>query len=260
VAAVAVTDMIHLLAELIENATLFSPSSTRVEVRADRVANGFAVEVTDRGLGIPPDQLRALNHELAEPLDFGLADADRLGLFVAGRLAARHGVHISLGPSPYLGTKAVVVLPDAIVVSETSDQGGYGERQRGESARLNLRAPQVLSLTDPIGSEFGAIAGGGPAESEAARPAASARHGLPQRVRPDSQPGNDGVGPAANPDGIPRHVPVEAPTPDAARSLASSLQSSWHRSRGDQLSAPPLPSRTRRSADGDNDDADDEEA
>jgi len=65
VAAVAVTDMIHLLAELIENATLFSPSSTRVEIRAERVANGFAVEVTDRGLGIPADQLRELNAQLA---------------------------------------------------------------------------------------------------------------------------------------------------------------------------------------------------
>jgi signal transduction histidine kinase len=261
VAATAVTDMIHLLAELIENATLFSPSSTRVEVRADRVANGFAVEVTDRGLGIPPDQLRALNRELAEPLDVGLADADRLGLFVAGRLAARHGVHISLGPSPYLGVRAVVVLPDTIVVSETSDQAGYGERQRGESARLNLRAPQVLSLTDPIGSELVATGGGGgPAESEGVRPAATTLHGLPQRVRPDSQPGNDGVGSAANSDGIPRHTPVEAPTPDDARSLAASLQSSWQRSRGDQFPARPLPSRARRPDDGDIDDADNEEA
>ena len=260
VAAAAVTDMIHLLAELIENATLFSPSSTRVEVRADRVANGFAVEVTDRGLGIPPDQLLALNRELAEPLDFGLADADRLGLFVAGRLGARHGVRISLGPSPYLGTKAVVVLPDAIVVSETADRGGYGERRRGESARLNLRAPRVLSLSEPIGSELAAAGGGGPAESQAARPAASTLHGLPQRVRPDSRPGNDGAGLAANSDAIPRHAPVEAPTPDDARSLAASLQSSWHRSRGDQFPAPPLASRTRRPDDGNKDDADSEEA
>src|ERR1700722_15168813 len=75
VAAVAVTDMIHLLAELIENATLFSPSSTRVEIRAERVANGFAVEVTDRGLGIPADQLHELNAQLAEPVAVGLAGA-----------------------------------------------------------------------------------------------------------------------------------------------------------------------------------------
>src|SRR5580693_5878164 len=117
VAASAVTDMIHLLAELIENATLFSPSSTRVEVRAERVANGFAIEVEDRGLGIPPDQLIQINAQLASPPDFDLADADRLGLFVAGRLAARHGVHVSLAPSAYRGIKAVVVMPESIMAT-----------------------------------------------------------------------------------------------------------------------------------------------
>ena len=258
VAAVAVTDMIHLLAELIENATLFSPSSTRVEIRAERVANGFAVEVTDRGLGIPADQLHELNAQLAEPLDVGLADADRLGLFVAGRLAARHGVHVSLAPSPYLGIKAVVVLPEAIVVSETADQGGYGDHVRGDSALLNLRAPQVLALNDPVQPEPGAGDAGGPGEAAAAAPAAAALHGLPQRVRPDSQPGNDGADGAANPEAIPRPAPVEAPTPDDARSLAASLQSSWHRSRGAQ--SPPLPTRGRRPDEGYEDDADNEEA
>ena len=213
VAAVAVTDMIHLLAELIENATLFSPSSTRVEIRAERVANGFAVEVTDRGLGIPADQLLELNAQLAEPLDVGLADADRLGLFVAGRLAARHGVHVSLGPSPYLGIKAVVVLPDAIVVSETADQGGYGDHGRGDSALLNLRAPQVLSLTDPVQPEPGAADSGGPGEALAARPAPAALHGLPQRVRPDSQPGNDGADGGREPRGHPQAGPGRGPHP-----------------------------------------------
>jgi hypothetical protein len=252
---VAVTDMIHLLAELIENATLFSPSSTRVEIRAERVANGFAVEVTDRGLGIPADQLRELNAQLAEPLDVGLADADRLGLFVAGRLAARHGVHVSLGPSPYLGIKAVVVLPDAIVVSEPTDQGGYGDPVRGDATLLNLRAPQVLALSEPVQPETDAGDWGGPGEAQAASPAPGALHGLPQRVRPDSQPGNDG---AESPEGIPRQAPVEAPTPDDARSLAASLQSSWHRSRGAQ--SPPLPARGRRPDEGYEDDADNEEA
>jgi signal transduction histidine kinase len=256
VAAVAVTDMIHLLAELIENATLFSPSSTRVEIRAERVANGFAVEVTDRGLGIPADQLHELNAQLAEPLDVGLADADRLGLFVAGRLAARHGVYVSLGPSPYLGTKAVVVLPEAIVVSETADHDVYGERQRGDSGLLNLRAPHVLSLSDPLQQELGG-AGGGPDEAQPARQA-PALHGLPQRVRPDVQSADDGAGGAVSAEGIARHEPVEAPTPDDARSLAASLQSSWQRSRSAQ--SPPLTTRARRTDDGYRDDAANEEA
>jgi len=168
VAAPAVTDMIHLLSELIENATLFSPSSTRVEVRAERVANGFAVEIEDRGLGIPPEQLAAINAQLASPPDFDLADADRLGLFVAGRLAARHGVLVSLAPSAYRGTKAVVVLPDSIVVAPSEHgsgawstvgasaggaagaRGGAADLGIGNSAhapaRLDLGSPEVLSL------------------------------------------------------------------------------------------------------------------
>ncbi len=117
VTAPAVNDMIHLLAELIENAALFSPSTTRVEVRAERVANGFAIEVEDRGLGIAPGQLGELNGRLASPPDFDVVDADRLGLFVAGRLAARHAVEVSLTPSPYRGTKAIVLLPDTLVLA-----------------------------------------------------------------------------------------------------------------------------------------------
>jgi len=113
----AVADMIHLLAELIENATLFSPSGTRVEIRAERVANGFAIEIDDRGLGIESDRLIEINQQLASPPDFDLANADQLGLFVGGKLAARHGVRVSLRPSPYGGTTAIVLLPDSIVVA-----------------------------------------------------------------------------------------------------------------------------------------------
>ena len=116
VAAPAVADMIHLLAELIENATMFSPSGTRVEVRAERVANGFAVEVDDRGLGIEPAQLAEINQQLAQPPDFDLANADRLGLFVGAKLAARHGVRVSLRQSPYGGTTAIVLMPTSIIV------------------------------------------------------------------------------------------------------------------------------------------------
>ncbi|HEX3492483.1 MAG TPA: ATP-binding protein [Streptosporangiaceae bacterium] len=111
----AVADMIHLLAELIENATLFSPSGTRVEVRAGRVANVFAVEIDDRGLGVEAEQLTEINHQLASPPDFDLANADRLGLFVGGKLAARHGVRVSLRTSPYGGTTAIVLMPNSIV-------------------------------------------------------------------------------------------------------------------------------------------------
>jgi signal transduction histidine kinase len=115
VAGSAVADMIHLLAELIENAALFSPSGTRVEVRAERVGNGFAFEIEDRGLGIKSDELDAINLRLGSPADFDLANADQLGLFVVGKLAARHGVRVFLRPSPYGGTTAIVLMPSSMI-------------------------------------------------------------------------------------------------------------------------------------------------
>jgi signal transduction histidine kinase len=150
VAAPAVTDMIHLLAELIENAALFSPSATRVEVRAERVANGFAVEIEDRGLGIAAEQLRDINERLADPPDFDLADADRLGLFVAGRLAARHGVQIELIPSAYRGTRAVVVLPEALIAASAGPVSADSVLRA--VPRLNVQSPEALSLVGAMTS------------------------------------------------------------------------------------------------------------
>jgi hypothetical protein len=149
VAGSAAADMIHLLAELIENATLFSPSSTRAEVRAERVANGFVIEVDDRGLGIKPDQLAAINEQLARPPDFDLANADRLGLFVVGRLAVRHGVTVSLRPSPFGGTSAVVLLPNSIVVPAAATQVALppGAHAAPDAGRLDLRGAPALALT-----------------------------------------------------------------------------------------------------------------
>jgi signal transduction histidine kinase len=121
VAGSAVADMIHLLAELIENAALFSPSGTRVEVKAERVGNGFAFEVEDRGLGIKPEELDAINLRLSSPADFDLANADQLGLFVVGKLAARHGVRVFLRPSPYGGTTAIVLLPSDMITPDPED-------------------------------------------------------------------------------------------------------------------------------------------
>jgi len=150
VAGLAAADVIHLLAELIENATLSSPSGTRVEVRAERVANGFTIEIDDRGLGIEADQLHTINQQLAEPPDFDLANADQLGLFVVGKLAARHGVRVALRPSPYGGTTAVVLMPNSIVVpmGETEADTDPGIRlPAGRTIDRDLRRADALILT-----------------------------------------------------------------------------------------------------------------
>ncbi|MGW5418074.1 sensor histidine kinase, partial [Actinomadura geliboluensis] len=111
-----VADVIHLLAELIENATAYSPPTTEVTVKVETVANGLAVEVVDRGIGLAPEELDSLNRRLASAVEFDLVDTERLGLFVVARLAARHDIKVSLQPSAYGGTTAIVLVPHALVV------------------------------------------------------------------------------------------------------------------------------------------------
>lgn len=111
VVGAAVTDVAHLMAELIENATLFSPPQTRVDLRTTITPHGVSVEIEDRGLGLTREELDELNTRLAEMPEFDLAQSDRLGLFVVARLAARNGIKVALGASPYGGLTAIVSLP-----------------------------------------------------------------------------------------------------------------------------------------------------
>jgi signal transduction histidine kinase len=115
----AVSDVIHLLAELIENAASFSPPYTIVNVGGQRVANGYAIEIEDRGLGMTEADLAVANEQLRTPPDFSLSSTARLGLYVVARLAERHGVRVQLRESPYGGTTAIVLLPTGLVVDDT---------------------------------------------------------------------------------------------------------------------------------------------
>ncbi|MFF2197775.1 nitrate- and nitrite sensing domain-containing protein [Streptomyces sp. NPDC058157] len=123
----AVADVTHLVAELLENATVFSPPHTAVQVHGERVANGFTLEIHDRGLGMNPEALLDANLRLAETPEFELSDTDRLGLFVVSRLARRHSIKVALQPSPYGGTTAVVFLP-ADLLTDAPDTNGSGIR------------------------------------------------------------------------------------------------------------------------------------
>ncbi|WP_369256579.1 nitrate- and nitrite sensing domain-containing protein [Streptomyces sp. R35] len=124
----AVADLTHLVAELLENATVFSPPHTAVQVLGERVANGFTLEIHDRGLGMAAEALLDANLRLAETPEFELSDTDRLGLFVVSRLAQRQNVRVSLQPSPYGGTTAVVFIPDVLLTDDVPDTNGIGFR------------------------------------------------------------------------------------------------------------------------------------
>ncbi|MEX0173742.1 nitrate- and nitrite sensing domain-containing protein [Streptomyces sp. LMG1-1-1.1] len=157
----AVADLTHLIAELLENATVFSPPHTAVQVLGERVANGFTLEIHDRGLGMNPDALLDANLRLAETPEFELSDTDRLGLFVVSRLAQRQNVRVSLQTSPYGGTTAVVFIPAALLTDAPETQGaGFrldrkslerAERPEDaspDSGTLPLRRPALARVPD----------------------------------------------------------------------------------------------------------------
>ncbi|WOX21883.1 nitrate- and nitrite sensing domain-containing protein [Streptomyces solicathayae] len=112
----AVTDLVHLLAELLENATTFSSPQTKVRVTATRLPDGrVMVEIHDKGIGLTAEDFADINHKLANPPTVDAAVSQRMGLFVVGRLADRHGVRVQLRPSgEQAGTTSLVMLPDAI--------------------------------------------------------------------------------------------------------------------------------------------------
>lgn len=158
IAGATVADVVHLIAELLENATIFSPPQTRVEVRAEVVANGLAVEVEDRGLGLAPEEYDEINRRLADPPEFDLADSDRLGLFVVGQLAARHEIGVVLRGSPYGGTTAIVLMPRSLVVDEGSPAALAGPPSRGSHAKPALAAggsDTDISLSDTLQADLG---------------------------------------------------------------------------------------------------------
>lgn len=120
----SVTDLVHLLAELLENATTFSSPQTKVRVTATRLPDSrVMIEIHDKGIGLTAEDFADINHKLANPPTVDAAVSQRMGLFVVGRLADRHGIRVQLRPSgEQAGTTSLVMLPDAI----THGGGGDG--------------------------------------------------------------------------------------------------------------------------------------
>ncbi len=141
----AAADLTHLVAELLENATIYSPPDTRVQVRGDLVSNGYAIEVEDHGPGMSAAEYASYNALLARPPEFDLADSDRLGLFVVARLAERHGIQVRLRRSPFGGTTAIALLPKALLADQAAPERGAGDAEPGLPARTRKKPLAVVS-------------------------------------------------------------------------------------------------------------------
>src|ERR1039457_54503 len=160
VAGGAVNDIIHLVAELVENATVFSPPNTRIEVRAERVGTGLVAEIEDRGLGLSAEELADINRRFASSQEFDLANSNQLGLFVVSQLAGRHDIHVSLRRSAYGGTTAIILMPFGGSVraeeagrpraqgSQPADDGAFGGQALPGMNRSVASATMVESHAD----------------------------------------------------------------------------------------------------------------
>jgi hypothetical protein len=178
----AVTDVIHLVAELAENATKFSAPETSVLVRARQVPNGVAIEVEDRGSGILSAEQARMNQLLADPgqLDLDELRRDgRIGLYVVAVLARRHRIQVRLRSYAYGGTQAIVVLPASLVDPEPVPAIAAGPAA-AEPALVPFAGPAVPDESPALPGRQGAHSA-----SSAATPPWAAANRVPEtQARP----------------------------------------------------------------------------
>ncbi|MEV0122699.1 ATP-binding protein [Streptomyces sp. NPDC050703] len=180
----AVADVIHLLAELVENATVFSAPHTQVLLRADLVTAGLAVEVEDRGLGMPLTEQNKMNRLLADPDQVNVASLlqdGRIGLYVVAALARRHGVAVRLQTNIYGGVQAVLIVPQELLGDEPEAEPAKGRPGARAAVRGSAAAGGTAEGTTASGTAgaAGAADGGTDAGTAAADGAPAARPSAP---------------------------------------------------------------------------------
>ncbi|MET7889712.1 sensor histidine kinase [Streptomyces mirabilis] len=206
----AVADVIHLLAELVENATVFSAPHTQVLLRAGLVTSGLAVEVEDRGLGMPLGEQNKMNALLTDPDQVNVASLlqdGRIGLFVVSQLARRHGIHVRLQTNIYGGVQAVLVVPQALLGASPGAPGDVSQAQSQQTQQI--QQPKARGPRPPAGPQAGPTA---PVSSAGATVAS-----VPRQAQRDQMPpaalGTGGSGPAPLPV---RGARAERPNPAEA--------------------------------------------
>ncbi|MFJ9448623.1 nitrate- and nitrite sensing domain-containing protein [Kitasatospora sp. NPDC101235] len=192
VAGRVVNDLVHLLAELLENATSFSSPQTRVRVTGHALPDGrVLVEIHDTGIGLSPDDLAEINERLANPPTVDVSVSRRMGLFVVGRLSLRHGIRIQLRPSDSGGTTALVMLP--VDVTNSGDRRGSGRTGSGQGKQQRGAAPTPRQQRQvPPGRQ------GGPAALGQGQAAGAPQGGRPQ-LGQGGPAGPAGPGPQTGP-------------------------------------------------------------
>jgi Nitrate and nitrite sensing/HAMP domain len=183
VAGHVAADVVHLLAELIENATAFSPPNTPVQVGGSEAASGYVLEVEDRGLGMSDEELYKANERIYDPPAVNLAPSPLLGLQVVGMLGQRHGIKVQLRHSWYGGVTALVLLPRSITVDVGTQETLILGSQPEPAAASSTAAPpppgspggwEVLSGYR-VGLQHGRLSSADPTTTDATAPTTTRR-------------------------------------------------------------------------------------
>ncbi|WP_052422415.1 sensor histidine kinase [Nonomuraea candida] len=143
----AVTDAVHLLAELIENAISFSPRESKVTVTSTAAEGGVLVTINDLGIGMSQEELAEANWRLANPPVVDVSVSRRMGLFVVGRLALRHGIRVQLSMRETGGLSALVFMPDMLI-----SNGAGGPQQGGQYEAFTTFDPSTFAQPSRNGS------------------------------------------------------------------------------------------------------------
>ncbi|WP_262391635.1 ATP-binding protein [Nocardiopsis sp. CNR-923] len=186
----AVADVIHLVAELVDNAAMFSPPHTHVRLSSEDVPNGVTIEIEDRGLGMTDGELTAANALLSDPPEFDvmrLNEKMRLGLFVVSHLAHRHGIRVHLRSSPYGGVQAIVLLPHDLISGDRAESPAPEEEDIWEVRAITERPSGDGAR--PMLTPVAAPPSDGPPEDATADEGRAPRSGAALAAAPD--PGDE---------------------------------------------------------------------